>query len=351
MKTTCGVAAVVLALAVAAGVAHACDYPVYEYSLLHWARQNYHVFQFQIEDPQTVAPAELALSQLADGGRANLVHHKLDPDRTGEMPVGALPRRIWERHEGEGLPLYVVVTPNGDELFAGALSADDVAQLVMSEARLKLAALLNGGKEGLLLLLTGADESATTGARQIVESALERAREAGDDVGWLIVDREDPGEEWLVRQLVSVRPDLPAISSPMLFGVFGKGYAVEPFTGQEITAEAVQAFVGLFKGPCSCDLVYQILGANLLTDYDWDAVAYGESVVDDSPYYSLLAAPQQDPEPAPTANAPRTEVAGARPQSEGSGGAIVRNIAVTFACMAAAVVAVGMLVLKRRGGA
>jgi len=347
MNRYCRLSLAVAALALAVRVTHACDDPVFQYALTNWPRGTYQVLQYHRPESSEGTGAEQVFAQAPGGGSANYVFHQVDVAKLGEAPPGSLAGRAWDRHKEKALPFYVVVAPNGKELFAGPMTAEDAEGLVRSGQRSRLAKDLAGGKEGLLLLLTGSDDGENGKARQTVESAIEHLKEAGHDVGWMVVKRGDPDEAWLVRQLLAAGRDLASIKRPMLFGVFGKGYVLEPYTGDRITPTAVDTLVAFFKGPCTCDVMYEVSGLDLLTDFDWRAAVSDEPAPDERPYYSLLIeAPLDEPEEVDAAPAPGTGPVPAGP--EPSGGTLTRNVLIAAGCLVVIATVTGWLVLKAR---
>jgi len=281
-----------LAALVLGGVSDACDVPVYAYALEHWPRQTYHVLRFALSDQTVGAVADAPMAH------ANMAVHDIAPSRIADYPENSLVLRVWQRHRSDPLPLDVVVAPNGRELFSGRLTAAEVGHLVTSPAREQLVDLLGAGKQGVLLLLTGSDGRSNQLARETIDSVLCAAREAGHDVGMLVVAREDAAERWLVRQLLTVRRGLENVDAPMLFPVFGRGCILAPLVARRISPKAAMAFIAFFNGPCTCDIRGEYATLDLLTDHDWQSAASGGPLDDERPYYSLLApaAVQQPPD-------------------------------------------------------
>ena len=347
MNRYCRLSLAVAALTLAVRVAHACDVPVFQHALTNWPRGTYQVLQYHRPESSAETDAQQVLAHAAGGGSANYVFHKVDVTELGEAPSGSLARRAWDRHKEEELPFYVVVAPNGKELFAGPMTAEDAEGLVRSGHRSRLAKDLAGGKEGLLLLLTGTDDGESGKARQTVESAIEHLKETGHAVGWMVVKRGDPDESWLVRQLLAAGRDLASIKKPMLFGVFGKGHVLEPYAGDRITPTAVDTLIAFFNGPCTCDVMYEVSGLDLLTDFDWRAAVSDEPAPDERPYYSLLIeVPLDEPEGVDASAA-----SGTGPVPEGlepSGGKLTRNVLIAAGCLVVIAAVTGWLVLKAR---
>ncbi len=316
--------------------------PLYQYSLEYWPRENYSVFEYY--DPEMAGGADVAglFAQSASDGKANVEFRRADVTLLADAHPDSLLRRVWERHEGQAVPFCVVVAPNGTEIFAGPMDTRDAELLLRSPQRRRLAQLLAEGKEGLLLLLTGSHPDASNRARQSVETALQQAGQAGHEVGWMVVDRQDPDEVWTVRQLLAVKADLPLTDEPMLFAVFGRGRVAEPRVGEQITADAVADLIEFFNAPCTCEAMYEAPSVDLLTDFLWPVSAPVGPVEDERPYYSLFAPPPRLPQIESPAVAPTPAVAAP------SGGGLFRNALIALGCLAVVAFAAGFLVLKRR---
>jgi hypothetical protein len=182
--------------------------------------------------------------------------------------VGVL-QRLWVRHRSERLPFYLIVTPRGTELFAGRLDLASVDTLAASPRRLEMAKFLSQGKQGVVVLLLGVDEAANRKAKETVSVAVAVAAQRGFDAAMVTVARTDPRERWFVRQLLELEDDLTEIDVPMVFGVFGRGHALEPCIGAGITQENIVALIQFINGPCTCEVKAQNPGMDLLTNWDW----------------------------------------------------------------------------------
>jgi len=264
-----------LVLVVVAGgaVAWACDTPVYEYTIQNWVRDPYQVhYLHRGEEAAADAEANEYLERVARGteGHANLGFASVDVSSLDSTaPYGH--RRVWARHKSDTLPLHVVTSPRGREVFAGRLDVDTVRKMVSSPKRSALAQQLSDGKQGVLLTLLGRDAGQNSAARSAVSEIVGRAGEENLEVGVLEVARDDARERWLVQQSLQVEDDLKDLTGTMVFGVFGRGYVLPPFVGRGITAENLADLVAFINGPCACEIKAANPGVDLLTDWDWKA--------------------------------------------------------------------------------
>jgi hypothetical protein len=113
----------------------------------------------------------------------------------------------------------------------------------------------------------------------------------------------------LVEQLLSLEDDLKEIQRAMLFGVFGRAHALEPYLGRGITRENILDLVAFINGPCSCEIKAANPGMDLLTDWDWEGRLAGVSFEEDD----LLAGTAPDTEEGTNGEAATAEPPPTRP--------------------------------------
>lgn len=269
-RLTAGVSRLAVACLVLAGVAIACDTPVYEYALLHWPQDDTVVYYLRegAESP-TDAEANALLGRVAAGeeGHANLALVRVDARDAERLTPDA--RRALELAGGEPLPRHVVVSPKGRVLLSGRMTVADVRDLMQSPKTATLADMLARGAQGTLVLLTDDDPERNGLARDAVRAAIQTARAAGRRVGMLELSRQDSRERWLVRQLLAAEADLSELRGPMVFGVYGRGHATEAYVGKGINATNLADLIAFMNGPCTCDIRAAGLGVDLVTNRDW----------------------------------------------------------------------------------
>jgi len=111
-------------------------------------------------------------------------------------------------------------------------------------------------------------QAETAGAEQPEQDS------AGFKMGVIKLARDDPKEQWLVRSLLAVEPDLNEFpNEPMVFGIYGRGRALPPFIGKGINYENLVECVYFLMGPCSCMIKDQNPGMDLLMCWNWDKTA------------------------------------------------------------------------------
>jgi hypothetical protein len=311
----------------------ACDTPVYRYALCHWTPAPYHVVYFK-QGTASNSAGEISrfVSKLGEGDTAaNLVFDTFDPahDKMESLPESV--QAAWNARK-EAKPAYMVLTPQGVEIFAGRLEASMLRPMTDSPVRRKLCQQLEDGKALVFLLVPGKDAAENRRARKAVEDLVAQAGAAaqstphapregvrhaerdehgagvnraapmnagtraapgsssgakqpgpGEDppaatppieLGLIEVSRSDPAEKWLIRAMMTIEPDLAGlVDQPMVFGVFGRARVLEPFVGKGITVDNLSQLVDFVTGACSCQVKDANPGVDLLTSWNWDRSA------------------------------------------------------------------------------
>ncbi|MBM4092352.1 MAG: hypothetical protein FJ276_23445, partial [Planctomycetes bacterium] len=282
--------------------ASACDTPVYRYAMYRWQPGPYEVYHFHREKLDSAAEGVRGrIGQVGekDEVRANVMF--LPVDVAKEADLKRLPpdvKEAWEKREEKSVPHYLISSPRARHLFQGLLDEKEIAALVDSPARQQLGKLLQEGKAGVYVLIPGADEKATGEAEQVVRGvlsdvasgkimtytppAMDRSGGQEDEgepaaprteLGLLKVSREDAAEQWFVKTLLSLEPDLVDSKEPLLFLIFGRGRALFSCLGKGIYADNLIQDIDYITGACSCMVKEQNPGMDILMRYDWDAVA------------------------------------------------------------------------------
>lgn len=342
---SCGVAAGVAALGVA--VAAACTTPVFRYAMYNWAPAPYEVFYFHrgpIRDDDAEVNRKLSdLASALEGG-ANVGLRTVDvaqPKQLEQLPEVVL--QTWKTKHAEAVPSYAVWGPWGAEVFAGRLDAAAVDEMIDSPARRRVGELLKEGNAAVLVLVPGEKDPDNQKAETAIREVLARAasgqipvsgapeeplaladedpgrsadvepRTAGGPKGLklatLKVSRSDPKERWLVRMLMALEPDLHEFAAePMVFAVYGRGRAMEPFVAKGITADNLTELALFLAGPCSCQVKDSNPGKDLLFHWDWrataEALAAAEEAADErQPMYAEVA-PGEGDRPAAASGEP-----------------------------------------------
>ena len=307
---TIGLAGATMMLAVLAAtprLALACNTPVFRYAMYNWRSAPFFVFYFhdgKVADEDGAVNQAIATLTENLPSQANLkielvnASDKKQVDRLPEFVVEA-----WKSHQGGRLPAHVVVSPWGAPIFAGRLDAASTANLIDSPARQRFGQLLAEGNAAVMILLTCPNEDENKKAEQALAELCKRAsageipveqglpleapgaaagetapQDAADpnklQIAVLKVERKDPAEEFFVRALMAVEPDLQEYANqPMIFPGYGRGRTMEPYIGKGITPDNLVEVVSFLAGACSCLVKEQNPGVDLLVKWDWEATA------------------------------------------------------------------------------
>ncbi|MDA1052474.1 MAG: hypothetical protein O3C40_18615 [Planctomycetota bacterium] len=290
---------IVAASVLLTSIATACETPVYRYAMYRWQPAPYEVYFFhdQPANEQDQRVQEMLTEyERGDDARANVacipVNIAEDPELTSVPPDV---KKAWLEREDKQLPCYFISTPYGAGISFEQLDEAKVKSLVESPARKSLAAQLETGKLGVFVMLGGKDEAENEATAAILNGLVEEVREgkvslyvsptdapaegepaapkSNFDLGFIQINRDDPEEQWLVRSLLAMEPDLPNEERPMIFLVYGRARALLPYIGKGITRENLIREIEFISGACSCTVKEQNPGIDLLVRYDWDSAA------------------------------------------------------------------------------
>ena len=315
---SCGIA---IALGALGQPLEACNTPVFRYAMYNWAPAPFGVFYFyrgSIAKEDEAVHRKLAELGDATGAVANVTLLAIDvakPQQLDQVPPPV--KESWKSRHAGATPIYLVWGPWGAEVSAGRLDAAAVAAMVDSPVRARVGELLKQGNAAVLLVLACPNEKENQRAEAAVKEVIARASRgripvagvpdespdeqaeggSGDNpkqakkvseahrlsLALVRVSRTDPKEAWLVRMLMAVESDLEQhVHEPMVFGVYGRGRAMEPFVGAGITADNLTELVAFLAGACSCQVKERNPGVDLLFHWDWNATADALAATDPS---------------------------------------------------------------------
>ncbi len=295
---------VLVLLAVSAlltSAAGACDTPVYRYAMYRWLPAPYEVYCFhksEINESGLAVKTAIETVSEADDNRANVVFLPVDLAKDPELKtVPPDVKQAWEADPQEELPSFLISSPFGVHLYSGKLSEEEMPTLVNSPARQELASQLEQGKAGIFVFLPGSNKESNEKAEKIIQGVLDDVKsgkvnlyvspalafaqdeEDGEDVppttevGFVKIDRNDKAEDWFVRCLLTLEPDLKETEEPILFTVYGRGRALFSCLGEGIHPDNLVQDIEFITGACSCTVKEQNPGVDLLIQYDWEAAA------------------------------------------------------------------------------
>lgn len=281
-------AALVLA---GAGIACACNVPVFRFALERWRPDPYRAVLFHrgplsAVDREQFAPLE---SQAA-----NLSLRTVDLEQIEDAPSGQPDALLWETMREARLPTLVVQYPASlkipQPVWAGSPSALHSHELLESPVRKELIRRLAEGETAVWLLLESGQPKADEAAAQVLKTELKKLETdlelpeltTNPEDALLVqtplrvafsqinVRRDDPAEQALRAMLIGSEPDLAERTDPMVFPVYGRGRALWGLIGAGITAKNIRDSAGFLVGPCSCEVKELNPGFDLLMKVDWD---------------------------------------------------------------------------------
>jgi hypothetical protein len=286
----------------ASGDLRACNVPVFRYALERWPADAYRVTVFHRGEMAGAQKEVVQALAAASESSANLAVAVVDAAK--EIPTHHT--NAWSLVKDATLPAlllqYPVSTQTDRALWSGALSAENVRNLVDSPVRRELAGRLQKGESAVWLLLESGDAAqdkkvADMLAEQLkrIEKEVELPPAAPDDPSMsaevplriafsvLRVSRNDPAEQMLVRMLRGLREEAAKEPGPLVVPVFGRGRALDAFAGGQLTGELIENVIAFICGACSCEVKSMNPGVDLLVATDWDAALTGQAVKDPPP--------------------------------------------------------------------
>jgi hypothetical protein len=279
-----------------AGVAWACNVPVFRFAIERWRPDPYRVVVFHRgplaeSDRELIAPLE----GQADESLSNVAIRTVDLDQPDPDSEEAVADRALYLALGEpALPALAVLYPESlniaKALVSGPPDREAIGKLLDSPARQDLVKRLAAGQTAVWLLLESGSKDQDGAAAALLEDELKKLESelklpelttAPEDslltsaplaVGFslLRVRRDDPAEQALVAMLLGSESDLAERSEPMVFPVYGRGRALWGLIGPGITAKNIHDSASFLVGPCSCEVKELNPGFDLLLAADWD---------------------------------------------------------------------------------
>ncbi len=320
------VAAAMLLWGMGTPITSACSTPVYRYAMYNWPPTPYYVFYFHHgETPAEDKAVNKLLEKLPDAKlMTNVMLQTVDVTDEDQMKyIPGVVQESYKKQADGDKPMHLVYSPHGTELFAGRLDVKAVRAMIGSPARKQIGKLLHEGNVGAFIILEGPDAKKNELAHKVMDEVIKMAaagkivtdlaggmpdqflpekegrqeKDAKQDddakkespfalkIAKLKVSRDDPAEQWLVRQLMAVEEDLAEFpKETMIFAVYGRGRAMPPYLDKGINANNLAGEVMFLASSCSCQVKDQNPGMDLVMRWDWDATA--EALAADDPAYA-----------------------------------------------------------------
>jgi len=272
----------------------ACDVPLFLHALEHWPADPYPVTVIH-DGPLSPEQRSLIESLEQVAGDPPLPSNVLLEVVDVKAHPGGQLDALFPSLPGPKLPCLVVRFPAtarlAERLWAGPLAAAAVRSLADSPARRTVAKRILEGETAVFLLLEGGRKDKDDAAAKLLQDELQRlqrhlklpeATPSPEDpvtregpplriaFSLIRVARDDPSEKMLVRMLLRSQDDLVDRSDAMVFPVFGRGRALPPLVGCDITRERLEEVGAFLVSPCSCEVKRLRPGLDLLMAVDWD---------------------------------------------------------------------------------
>ncbi len=278
-----------------AGVAYACEIPVYHYALENWEADVYEVTVFhrgELSDSDRNAVSLLREAADYRGGSGNLTVQTVD---LAANPDAIMLQR-WRDQAGTELPWMAASYPQHTRIrepaWAGPLSKANVRALLDSPLRRKIAGELTSRVTAAWVLLESGDRGKDNAAAALLERELKRLEQTlvlpelegwGPDAGTTEADdvrftmhrlsRDSKEERMFVNMLLRSEGDLvPKFDrEPLVFPMYGRGLILYALAGAGINEWTIMKAAEFVTGPCSCEVKADNPGTDMLLTLDWDA--------------------------------------------------------------------------------
>ena len=274
---------------------NACSVPVFRYALEQWTPDSYRLVILHDEDlaDETNTRIEKSVELLKDS-HANLQIVTMD------LREEIDPRDKWllDIPEIDQYPAFALINPGGgiyspQLVTLGTLPELPLKKLISSKKRNELINQLVGGTSAVWILLECGIPEKDNASYELLKTELARHQSElklpeidPDDLKDLSVrpedvriqfqilrlSRDDEEEQALVNLLLASEPDLrdvPFLTEPMAFPVFGRGRVLYSLIGPGIQSNTIEEACRFLVGACQCTVKAENPGVDLLMDYDW----------------------------------------------------------------------------------
>ena len=302
-----------LGLFAVAGVALACQVPVFRFALERWVADPYQVVVSPGASGEFTSEEKEAIAYLEANQQGSL---------TNETGIFANLKVVVSEDPAEGaasamMAVSYPVMVRGFEvkpIWTGPLSVESVKGLVDSPSRREIVQRLLSGESAVWVLVESGNAELDDAAAELMTAALERGegslkipdgvmtREEAEavpnfaainsddvlqsevplkiDFSLLRLSRDDAAETMFLPMLLSIEDDLGEYAGePMVFPVFGRGRLLEPLIGRGINENNALDYAAYICGACSCEVKDQNPGQDLLVAADWDSALAGSEIV------------------------------------------------------------------------
>ena len=172
------------------------------------------------------------------------------------------------------------------------MTESNIAQILDSPVRRKIAQRLLLGDSAVWILLESGNSEPDNAAARMLETSINNYQQSSttpvsettkqntvadslipsstNTFTILRLARNDPAEEVFIRMLLESEDDLKDTAEPMAFPIYGRGRILYALVGNGINRETIDEACSFLTGPCSCSIKDQNPGIDLLMAVDWD---------------------------------------------------------------------------------
>lgn len=285
----------------------ACSVPVFRYALERWPASPY--VAIVIADKPLTSEEKQAMEMLeeaSDGtsGYLNLMIRQWTSQRLSES---VLANHLPNPEKGSGAQIHLlfpVAMNELDPIWSGSLTEENAKKIIDSPARKELVEKILEGNSGVYVFLESGNRTKDEEAAKSLNSyLLSLSSELGLPRGVVEFDGSVTGDgeastdpinqlrsgiplklafsmlrlsatgadEILVSILKRLsKTDNPVNNEPMVFAVYGRGRALQPIVGEQITLDMVGQISSFLVGACSCQVKDLNPGTDLLLNHDWN---------------------------------------------------------------------------------
>lgn len=383
-----------LSLSLISGLsAHACNVPVFRYALERWYNDPYELIVFHrgaLTAEQAAVVESMKNPPEPSYRYANAAIATVDLD---SPDVSDAMKGLYDRLESKTLPCIAVrypgESPNRLAFWTAPLTMESLAVILDSPARRAIAERILNGESSIFVMLDSGNAAKDNAAVSQFEKefpTLESTLQLPDaldgneaaapvdlshgpelrvDFSLLRISRSDPKEAFFIRALMHTEPDLfDYVNEPTVFPVYGRGRALYALIGGGITEDNIYAACRFLTGACSCEVKNLNPGVDMLMAVDWDGGLGGNLISDKlPPLVGMAEMVQSASQSASTAEADSGNTTEISPlesstvvnASDGhtdivpvGGSPLKRNIVIVFTLIAAAVVALTLIIGRRK---
>jgi len=281
----------------------ACQVPVFRYALERWSTDQYQVIVLHDQPLDAASKHALHALQTASKSKRNqrtVIQVRVVNLSKKDATLDPRLQKLWQSNSDKE-PQMLVYYPEAnavgraEPVYQAALNENNVASLLDSPLRQKLASHLAQGDSAVWIFVPCGDEKKDREAYKRLENQLAEdtkrfelpsAEELEVDervlketkvplriqFSILTVKLDDPQEQFVIKALLHSEEDLASFDEPLAFPVFGQGRVLYCLVGKGINNDTIRAASSFMAGPCSCQVKNQNPGFDMLLQVDWNKV-------------------------------------------------------------------------------